>query len=219
MCDDEWSGIIIVGNENNLDKTNLNSDLKTNNRKVPRLAIGLLHYPILDREKRIVATNVTNFDIHDIARAATVYGVEKYYIIHPHQEQLMFVDRILDHWKVGQGSKFNPYRKKALNNVFTSPNLDTALADWGVNCIKIGTHARPVSGTQFWTCPQLKKAMFEEDQAVFLLFGTGFGMTESYMQGLDGILESIQGAPPLDFRHLSVRSAVSIYLDRLMGPW
>ena len=81
---------------------------------VPKLVLGLVHYPIMDREKRTVATNITNFDIHDIARAATVYGVEKYYLIHPNQEQLMFVDRVLDHWRVGQGSKFNPYRKTAL---------------------------------------------------------------------------------------------------------
>ena len=60
---------------------------------VPRLALGLVHYPILDREKKIVATNITNFDIHDIARACTVFGVERYYIIHPMKEQLMFVPR------------------------------------------------------------------------------------------------------------------------------
>lgn len=38
------------------------------------------------------------------------------------------------------------------------------------------------------------------------------------MQSCDGVLESIRGAPPNDYRHLSVRSAVSIYLDRIMGP-
>nr|WP_295900801.1 RNA methyltransferase [uncultured Bdellovibrio sp.] len=32
-------------------------------------------------------------------------------------------------------------------------------------------------------------------------------------------MESIRGAPPKDYRHLSVSSAVSICLDRVMGPW
>lgn len=186
---------------------------------VPRLCLGLVHYPIMDRKKDLVATNITNFDIHDIARAATVYGVERYYLIHPAEEQLMFVERILDHWRVGEGAKFNPYRKTSLERVKTARTLDEAVADWGVDCLKIGTHARPVDGTKSYTIPELKNEMFNEQKPVFLIFGTGFGLTDDYMKGLDGILESIRGAPPKDYRHLSVRSAVSIYLDRVMGPW
>lgn len=187
--------------------------------KLPRLSLGLVHYPILDREKKIVATNVTNFDIHDIARAATVYGVENYYIIHPMQEQLMFVDRILDHWRVGSGSKFNPYRKTALNNVFTATDVEAAKRHWGVKCFTVGTHARAVPGVPDITIPLLKQKIAGGDEPCLLLFGTGFGLTQEFMQGCDAILESIRGAPPKDYRHLSVRSAVSIYLDRIMGPW
>ncbi len=187
---------------------------------VPRLAIGLVHYPILDREKKVVATNVTNFDIHDIARASTVFGVERYYIIHPMREQLMFVDRILDHWRVGQGSKFNPSRRTALNPVRTAENFEMALADWGVpDAITVATHARPVPGSKTFSFTELKHQMHVEKKPCFLIFGTGFGMTEEFMKGCSGVLESIRGAPPADYRHLSVRSAVSICLDRLMGPW
>lgn len=187
---------------------------------IPRLAVGLVHYPILDREKKVVATNVTNFDIHDIARASTVFGVERYYIIHPMKEQLMFVDRILDHWRVGQGAKFNPYRKTALNPVRTAENFEKAIADWGVpEAITIATHARPVAGAKTYTFQELRHAMHVEKKPCFLIFGTGFGMTEDFMKNCSGVLESIRGAPPGDYRHLSVRSAVSICLDRLMGPW
>ena len=187
-----------------------------------RFALGLVHYPMLDREKRIVATNITNFDIHDIARAATVYGAEKYYLIHPMHEQLMFVDRVLDHWRVGTGARYNPYRKIALENTKPAETMEAAIRDWGYareEVLVIGTHARPVPSTRSWTCQELKNYIKKDEKPVFLLFGTGYGMTEEYMQGLDGILESIKGAPPKDFRHLSVRSAVSIYLDRVLGPW
>lgn len=189
-------------------------------QEVPRLAIGLVHYPILDRQKKIVATNITNFDIHDIARAATVYGIERYYIIHPMKEQLMFVDRILDHWRVGEGSKFNPYRKTALGNVLTAPNVEAAIRDWGQDCFTVATHARPVPGTKLYTFKGLHEEIRKPaSKPCFLLFGTGFGLTEEFMQSCDGVLESIRGAPPKDYRHLSVRSAVSICLDRVMGPW
>lgn len=187
-------------------------------RPVPRVALGLLHYPIMDSKKQIVATNITNFDIHDIARACTTYGITTYYMIHPMNDQLMFVERVLDHWKVGQGAKFNASRQRALQIVKTMPSLEAALADWGPT-LTVGTHARAVPGTQFYTCADLKIHLQKPDSSAFLLFGTGYGMTDQYMQGLDGVLESLKGAPPGDFRHLSVRSAVSIYLDRIMGPW
>jgi hypothetical protein len=187
---------------------------------VPTLALGLLHYPMLDGKKAIVATNITNFDVHDIARAAQVYGVQRYYLIHPIREQLMFVERILDHWRVGQGAKYNPKRKTALRTVATAENLAHALKDWGIeNPLVIATHARAVEGVKSYSFSELKKTLHEERRPVFLLFGTGFGMTEEFMKGCDGVLESIRGAPPEDYRHLSVRSAVSICLDRLMGPW
>jgi hypothetical protein len=200
--------------------------MKSDTPYVPKVAIGLVHYPIIDREKDIVATNVTNFDIHDIARAATVYGVERYYIVHPMKEQLMFVERILDHWRVGQGAKFNPFRKTALDPVRTAEDLQKAIADWkkntsweGEDPIVIATHARPVNGAQPLTFAGAREIMFGQKKPVFVVFGTGFGLTDEFMKNCHYVLESIRGAPPRDYRHLSVRSAVSICLDRLLGPW
>jgi hypothetical protein len=188
--------------------------------KVPKLAIALVHYPILDREKKIVATNITNFDIHDIARAATVYGVEKYFIVHPMREQLMFVERILDHWRVGLGAKFNPYRRTALANVCVAENLLQVQQAWKEQVgefVTVVTHARPVEGVAHWSVQDFREKL--KNQAGLLVFGTGFGLTDDFMKNADALLESIKGAPPKDYRHLSVRSAVSIYLDRILGPW
>lgn len=188
--------------------------------QAPQLAVGLFHYPILDREKRIVASNITNFDVHDIARAARVYGVENYFIVHPNQEQLMFVERILDHWRVGTGSKFNPKRKTALTNVRTAATLEHALRSWGVkNPLIIATHARAVGVARTYSFKELRYELFQKKRPVFLILGTGFGLTDEFMSQCSGVLESIRGAPPDDYRHLSVRSAASICLDRLLGPW
>lgn len=190
------------------------------NLKTPRVAIALVHYPIMDGQKDIVATNITNFDIHDIARAATVYAVEKYYLIHPIQEQLMFVERVLDHWKVGTGSKFNPMRKTALNPVRTAPNLDFALRDWGVeNPLVLSTHARAVEGAKTWSFKETREVLKKGERPLFLMFGTGYGLTDDFMRSHGGVLESIKGTGAQDYRHLSVRSAVSIILDRLLGTW
>ena len=47
------------------------------------LYLGLVHYPIYNKHMKVIATAVTNFDIHDIARTARTYDVKKYFLIHP----------------------------------------------------------------------------------------------------------------------------------------
>jgi len=167
-----------------------------------------------------VATSVTNFDIHDIARACQVYDVNDYYIINPMKEQLMFVSRVLDHWKTGYGAKFNPMRRTALGPVKVAENLEEALRDWSTDPgIKvIGTSAKEVSGIENIGFRDLQKK-FAQGGDHFLLFGTGFGLHPKALERCNWILEPIRGVGPNDYRHLSVRSAVSICLDRLLGAW
>ncbi|MEQ1723854.1 MAG: RNA methyltransferase [Pseudobdellovibrio sp.] len=186
-------------------------------RKAP-LAVALMHYPTKDRVGDLVATNVTNFDIHDIARACRVYGVDRYYIIHPIREQLMFVERVLSHWNVGEGSKFNPMRKTALRDLRTAENIPAALKDWGFENAKlVVTSAKTTEGQLKHSFKSFKTALETEDQPYILLFGTGFGLTRDFIDSCDAILEPIKGNSADDYRHLSVRSAVSICLDRLLG--
>ncbi len=187
------------------------------NRKAP-LAVALMHYPTKDRLGKIVATNITNFDIHDIARACRVYGIDRYYLVHPLRDQLMFVERVLDHWNVGEGSKFNPMRKTALRDVKTAENLEKALMDWGHPHAKvIATHAKNLEGQNSYTFKSFRSELEQSDQAHVLIFGTGFGLTHEFMGQCHGVLEPIKGNSKDDYRHLSVRSAVSICLDRLLG--
>ena len=186
-----------------------------------RIAVGLLHYPIYDRKRNIVATNITNLDVHDIARACRVYGIERYYLIHPMEEQLMFVSRMLEHWRIGDGAEFNPMRKTALTMVRTAESLDQAIKDWGGSPKLVTTHARTVEGAPAISFRDLREkiAAGSEDEQLFVVFGTGFGLTEEIMRSCTYLLEPIRGAMPEDYRHLSVRSAVSIILDRLLGAW
>lgn len=186
-------------------------------RKAP-LALALMHYPTKDRVGDLVATNITNFDIHDIARACRVYGIDRYYLVHPVKEQLMFVERVLDHWNVGEGSRFNPMRKTALRDVRTAENLQAAMKDWGhENARAIVTSARKPEGQQHFSFKGLKEVLEADDHPYILVFGTGFGLTQDFMASCYGVLEPIKGASSDDYRHLSVRSAVSICLDRLLG--
>jgi len=79
------------------------------------LYLGLVHHPIYDKRKEVVASAITNFDIHDIARCAKTFGIGGFFIITPLESQVLLADRIIRHWVEGVGSVYNPTRKESLS--------------------------------------------------------------------------------------------------------
>ncbi|MEM7646341.1 MAG: RNA methyltransferase [Pseudomonadota bacterium] len=183
-----------------------------------KLSVALVHHPVLDRAGHTVATNVTNFDIHDIARACRVYGVDKYYIVHPNQEQLMFVSRVLDHWRVGPGQKFNPMRRTALTMVEPVESLEAAIKGCESDNLQVvATSAKDTANPPTKTFREARQSLDSKD--TLLIFGTGWGLAPQALEMCDFCIEPVRGFGEEDYRHLSVRSAVSIILDRLRGAW
>lgn len=183
----------------------------------PKLAIALVHHPVLDRGGRTVATNITNFDIHDIARVARTYGVDEYYIVHPAQEQLMFVSRVLDHWRVGLGQKFNPMRKTALTMVQPVESLAMAIDHFAQKDLQVFSTSAKDMDLPVISFKEARQKVIEK--STLLVFGTGFGLAPELLEACDYCIEPIRGYGEEDYRHLSVRSAVSICLDRIRGTW
>jgi hypothetical protein len=50
---------------------------------VRRIAIALVHHPVLDGQGAVVTTAVTNLDVHDLSRSARTYGCTDYFVAHP----------------------------------------------------------------------------------------------------------------------------------------
>ncbi|MBS6626450.1 MAG: RNA methyltransferase [Veillonella sp. oral taxon 780] len=181
------------------------------------LYIGLVHYPIMNKHGEVITTAITNYDIHDIARASTTYDVERYFIIHNVPSQRELAETVMSHWKTGFGSTYNPDRKDAfkhvelVNSIRQAIDIVTELE--GQAPIVCTTDARTYDNTI--TYASLRKSLESESRPVVVLFGTGYGMTKETMEDFDYILEPIYGHG--EYNHLSVRSAVSIILDRLRG--
>ncbi len=190
------------------------------NKDHPNVHVGLVHWPVFDRAGSTVATNVTNFDIHDIARVCRTYGVRSYYIINKMQEQLMFVERILDHWKTGYGAKYNPMRSTALHRIKTVSTIEHAIEDIDGTPLVIATAARELGHLSNVGFREMREKLKKDpEQPVFIVFGTGFGLHDKALEACDVLLEPIAGGAKDEYKHLSVRSAVSICLDRLMSKW
>jgi hypothetical protein len=182
-----------------------------------RVAIALVHHPVYDRNRQVVASAVTNLDIHDIARAARTFGLSRYFIVTPVSDQQQLVARVRDHWLTGWGANYNPKRRQALDLIQIVPELSAAVAtmaeSFGTEPLVVVTGARNEAGRV--TCPELVAYLETTDRPCLLVFGTGWGLTDELFQSADLALTPISGGS--DYNHLSVRSAVSIYLDRLFG--
>jgi hypothetical protein len=180
--------------------------------------VGLIHWPCWNQNKEVVCTNVTNFDIHDIARSSRSFGISKYFIINKVREQLMFVERVLDHWRVGEGSEHNSMRKTAISMVETAETLEVALSRLPVRPLLVATSAQNRDEFRGISFSGLREIIWtQKDRPVFLVFGTGWGLTDDILKMCDLIVDPIRGSSHDDYRHLSVRSAVAICLDRLLG--
>ena len=85
---------------------------------------------MVNKDGDAVATSVTNFDIHDIARAARTYGADRYFIVTPIRMQRDFVRRIVDYWREGSGASYNPTRGDALRDVRIVRDALLGTNDW-----------------------------------------------------------------------------------------
>lgn len=192
-------------------------EFKTEHGSEAKLAIALLHYPVYDKNGRIVATAVTNFDLHDIARLAKTYGLVRYYVVTPLPEQRELALRIARHWQKGWGADYNPKRKAALDLMTVTETLEDALSDmkseFGLPVRTVATGAKGTPNAVTYT--ELSRLLKTEGTNYLLLLGTGWGLTETVLSSSDYVLAPITG--PGEYNHLSVRSAASIIIDRLLG--
>ena len=173
------------------------------------LYVGLLHWPCLDKNGEEIATAITNLDLHDIARVCLTYGIDTLYIVHPYQGQLDCAKKITDHWIKGFGGDYNPIRKKALEVIRLVSDMEEIRRQTGARMV--GTSAARIDDCMSWA--DARDLVQTED--VCLLFGTGWGIAPRVLKTLDGVIEPIDAGG--DFNHLSVRSAVSIAIDRIVG--
>jgi hypothetical protein len=182
-----------------------------------RLYLGLLHYPVYNKNHQRIASAITSFDLHDLSRLARTYGVKRFFVITPLTDQQDLAERIVRHWTAGYGASYNPNRKEALELIAVSPSLEDCLQEIerveGEKSTVVATDASKQNGRTM-TYPEATR-MIGSGKPVLLLLGTGWGLDKEVIHKADYILDPIWG--PTEYNHLSVRSAGAIILDRLVG--
>lgn len=191
--------------------------LRAEAEKKFRLHTALVHYPVYNKKHHIITTSLTNLDLHDIARASCTYALSSYYLIQPIDSQRELMSELVEHWRSGFGAKYNPDRKQALDLVSILPSIEDAVSDienrYGAPPKIIVTSAKLKDSIT--TFRQMRSIMAEEGGDYLLLFGTGYGLAEEVLEKASYRLAPIYGRE--GYNHLSVRSAASIIIDRLLG--
>ena len=178
--------------------------------------IALIHHPVVNKRGEIIGSAVTNLDIHDIARIAKTYGVESYFITTPYKDQHQLVRELLDHWQTGHGARYNPARQEALSTVQLAESLEEVITTltglYNRRPLLVATSALLRANTLSY---EALGTRITRGEPVLLLFGTAHGLAPEILQETDVTLPPIRGGT--EYNHLSVRSAVSIIIDRLLG--
>lgn len=181
-----------------------------------KLYMALIHHPVKNKNGETIVSAITNLDLHDISRAARTYGVASFYVVTPLEDQRALARKIISHWTVGWGGEYNPKRKEALSVIRIKDSLRQVIdeiEEMNDGAVKVvATCAADTRQAMKFT--EFRQLLQEDDGNYLLVFGTAWGLTDEFLQKTDFVLEPIK--TDTGYNHLSVRSAASIILDRIL---
>src|SRR5690606_2406623 len=146
---------------------------------------------------------ITNLDLHDIARSAFTYGVDRFYVAHPVQAQRALADCIKAHWVDGSGAQRIPDRQRAMSRLEVvdsvagaSAELESPVEIWATSAAE----GSPRLGHR-----EARVRLSEGQGTVVLVFGTGWGLAPSVLDRSHHVLAPIRSPRDDGYNHLSVR--------------
>lgn len=174
--------------------------------EMPEIAVALVHHPVLNRFGETGTTAITSIDVHDFARTCAFYGVGPVYLVHPAAGMHTLIYDMTNYYLEGAGGERNPARREMLKAVRCVNSVQEILQDDDYQLWY--TSATPAEEN----C--IDPSILSELKGKHLIvFGTGWGLDVENMPEENGWLSPIEGIGKV--RHLSVRAALAIYLDRL----
>jgi len=170
------------------------------------IAVALVHHPVLTRSGETGTTAITSIDVHDFARCCAFYDVAPVYLVHPADGMHALIHDMTDYYLNGAGGERNPGRREVLE---------------AIRCVKSLQEIPDLQEYKLWytsaTPPQGQTIEPSELPKMagkhLIVLGTGWGLDSENMPNANGWLSPIEGIGKV--RHLSVRAALAIYLDRL----
>ncbi|MHC1743754.1 MAG: RNA methyltransferase [Syntrophobacteraceae bacterium] len=181
------------------------------------LYLALVHHPVMNRKGEVVASAVTNLDLHDLARTARTYDLPACFIVTPLEDQQALVHELIRHWCEGVGRELHPDRALALDLLRVEGSVEEACRavedETGTKPQLWGTSAR--QSAEAMALPDARAQLAKTEVPILLMFGTAWGLAPPLLEAADAVVGAIRGKR--DYNHLSVRCAAAILVDRLLG--
>lgn len=172
----------------------------------------LVHHPVVNRNDERITSVVDEFDFFDACRLGQTYRVAQLLIVNPVPAQRDLTRRLIAHGaspsRHGERGRFERAR--------WVPTLDDAIDQVasveGRRPTVIATTARAWPDAVGYD--EVRRRI-DAREPILLLVGKAWGLHDEVLQEADRVLEPIRGPDP--YNHLSVRSAMAIMIDRLLG--
>lgn len=185
--------------------------------------VVLLHHPVTNRKGELIATSITNMDLHDISRTCRTYEIDHYYLVSPVIEHQKLVGTIIDHWKQGKQAEWHPDRAEAFSRVKVLSSFQDVKDELtqlypGLPIEVAMPDARPLPNQMSYQKARKKWASEDKTGVKIIVLGTGWGVAPEFYSEVHTYLDPIYG--PLGekgYNHLSVRAAAAIIMDRLFS--
>ena len=183
----------------------------------PRIYLALVHHPVVNKDGEVIASAVTNLDLHDLARTGCTYDVLRFYVVTPPGGPAGAGSQ--DTGALGRGLRRRPQPGARHGHgahphpasVWTTPIAAVRRRE-GCQPRIVATSARQAQGRIGFD--RLRRQM-ADGLPWLLVFGTAWGLADTVLAAADHVLAPIRGAA--GYNHLPVRAAVAIVLDRLVG--
>lgn len=187
-------------------------------KQIPSHYVAVMHTDVMIKGGRIGCSSVTSLDLHDIARSSATYGIKNMFMVSPLKDQLAIMDDLLAFWKSKAGQEYNKSRFDAVSRVVAIESLQATIdfieKQEGKKPLVITTSAK-IHDHQAKIDYFCQGKVWKENRPVLFIFGTAQGLREEIITESDFLLVPVGGMT--NYKHLSVRSAVAIILDRWLG--
>ena len=179
----------------------------------PTVDFAIVHYPVLNRVGEVIAAQIDEFDFFDACRLSLAYPIRRMWVVNPTPSQRDLAQRLIRH---GTDPQRQVEGREVFDRTVWVPDLETAVSEaskLGPTPRLVVTSAKP--GRDDETFGQMR-ASIATGSPHMVLFGKAWGLADDVFDRADVRLEPVSAGTGYD--HLSVRSAMSIVLDRLLAP-
>lgn len=177
------------------------------------LSVALVHHPVIDRRGDEITSTVDHFDVMDGSRLSLTYPLRRLWVVNPVPAQRALVERLIRH---GTRESERDEARGAFAKTAWAPDLAAVIAEHereqGTRPTVVATSAR--ASTRDVTLGAVRERL-HGGEPMLLLVGKAWGLAPRVLDAADVRLEPIDAGT--GYNHLSVRSAMAILVDRLLG--